>query len=421
MPSDNGDTADHASTTPLELLAIDVGAYHLCPIRNKHILVTHEELVRQSYVAKILTEQVSAARVTLEQAVGNWSTKRFPRCAAVFADPNAKGEWKGRADLVLWHIDAATGEDGVPLLVIEFKRGDLALADSGVDQLLDYADALQAPWVQLTNGQNALTFRRDDQSACYQLVEGLPPVGLLSLQDCGTPLPETHLSVTTSWEELCDPRFHARIDLRNQLVGRHTPFQKRPYIFDLVLALRDTQRQVQLDHTAIGTGFLSAVDCGLRLENQGTPGGTWQSITYRVFQLARRKDSPLFVGFGVTTWGKSSSRLMVRLWDANGNLAPHHSLQANLDTGLRQRENSCTIRHNGALTVGRGAVSRDRVFGAVRQVRPDLVNADGIDLGTYHHDGSRTILQNIVHVIENIINYCVIRDALRDEVQAERR
>ena len=128
---------DEAIKAVEELLIDKKGkAYVICQSRKKEILAKPEELIRQLWLYRLITQYgYDKSRISVEYPV-------------TFGRDSSK-----RADIVIFDADRAT----VPYLVVEVKQGNLK---TGKEQLRSYTHATGAPLALWSNGEQAIQWHR---------------------------------------------------------------------------------------------------------------------------------------------------------------------------------------------------------------------------------------------------------------------
>jgi type I restriction enzyme M protein len=108
-----------------------------CPVRNKNIKLTPEEIIRQLYLKVLIDKlQYPIQRIELEY-------------------PISFGREKKRADIVIFDKDRSD----VPYIIIELKKPKLK---DGKEQLKSYCNATGAPLAVWTNGEQISYYYRKD-------------------------------------------------------------------------------------------------------------------------------------------------------------------------------------------------------------------------------------------------------------------
>jgi type I site-specific restriction endonuclease len=125
----------------LQLTKRDDIVYVRCLIRNKELVCTPEEWVRQHIIHYLISEQkVSKGRIASEYSL------------------NYNGRSK-RADLVLFD------EFGVPNMIVECKAPEIPITEKTVHQIATYNSQLNVDRLMLTNGIIHIYCEIDRQSA----------------------------------------------------------------------------------------------------------------------------------------------------------------------------------------------------------------------------------------------------------------
>ena len=118
------------------------------PVRKKYILVTPEELVRQSLLTYLVAEKsYSLSRMQVERAVGK-GNERF--------------------DLMIYN------RQGAPEMLIECKAPDVELDQIAMNQLARYAMRYKLNYIVLTNGIYAICHRMDYINKSTKILQEIP-------------------------------------------------------------------------------------------------------------------------------------------------------------------------------------------------------------------------------------------------------
>ncbi len=125
--------------TSLQLRKIDGRVHVRCLIRNKDLVLTPEEWVRQHTVAYLIQNGTSKGRIAVEyQLAYNGRIKR--------------------ADIVV--VD----DEGNPFLLVECKAPDVSISETTLNQAAQYNKELNVRHVILTNGRSHYTIFLDVES-----------------------------------------------------------------------------------------------------------------------------------------------------------------------------------------------------------------------------------------------------------------
>lgn len=117
---------------------IDSKHYVFDFIRKKWLLLTPEEMVRQQVVSYLINEKnVPQSLIALEKTIQiNNFSKRF--------------------DILVYKEDK-------PWLLVECKEPNVVLNDTTIQQILHYNQALNVPFLAITNGEQLLVWQVADQ------------------------------------------------------------------------------------------------------------------------------------------------------------------------------------------------------------------------------------------------------------------
>ena len=117
------------------------------PVRQKWVVMTPEEQVRQVFILYLLNvKQLPLSHLSVEHAVTvNGMTQRY--------------------DLVVF------GDDLQPWMMVECKAPHVKLTQKVADQAARYNNVLRAPYVCVTNGVERMVFRVDFENGNVTRVE----------------------------------------------------------------------------------------------------------------------------------------------------------------------------------------------------------------------------------------------------------
>lgn len=106
-----------------------------CLVRNKWLLLTPEEWVRQQFLSYLInTFKISPLRIGVE----------------VLLKVNSINK---RADIVVWNKELK------PLWIIECKEENVQLSDDVLHQVLTYYSVIKTKYISITNGYEILTWK----------------------------------------------------------------------------------------------------------------------------------------------------------------------------------------------------------------------------------------------------------------------
>ncbi len=108
-------------------------------IRNKWIMLTPEEWVRQHIIKYLQTEYL------------------YPSSLFAIEKEIQVGELKKRFDIVIY-------KDAMPWMIIECKQTDVVISSSTLQQTLAYNSKIQAPYLCLSNGTNTFLWKFENNT-----------------------------------------------------------------------------------------------------------------------------------------------------------------------------------------------------------------------------------------------------------------
>lgn len=120
------------------------------PLRNKYIILTPEEWVRQHFVQFLIKEHgLPAGRIAVEHGIKvNHLTRR---CDIVYFDSARR-----------------------PTLIVECKRPHIKISQQTFDQIARYNLTLQVPYLAVTNGLQHVYCQLNYDLKRYVFLENLP-------------------------------------------------------------------------------------------------------------------------------------------------------------------------------------------------------------------------------------------------------
>lgn len=121
-----------------------------CPIRNKWLVQTREEIVRQLLVQHLhLCYHYPLGLVQVEKQLTSHGTSR-------------------RFDLLCYQ------DANHPLLLIECKAPEIELGNESLEQIAIYNYALQVPYLALTNGREMICCSINQEARSFTFRDDLP-------------------------------------------------------------------------------------------------------------------------------------------------------------------------------------------------------------------------------------------------------
>lgn len=113
--------------------------YYVDPFREKLVLKTPEETVRQQILQYLLfCKNVPKEMLQVEIRLSKYQVKSARR-----------------ADIVVERFNGDKGELS-PLAIVECKAPEVMVGDSAIQQVIDYADDLNAEYIFVTNGNDRI-------------------------------------------------------------------------------------------------------------------------------------------------------------------------------------------------------------------------------------------------------------------------
>ena len=143
---ENIDLTKHA--VPIKL--IDGKRYVFDVLRKKYVVLTPEELVRQTFIKYLIDE------------------KGYPKSLCKLESGLKYGDMSKRSDIIFYNSSAK------PFLLIECKSFKTKLSQSAFDQLSVYNQVLKAKFIGVTNGVHYKFCKVDYQSSKLDYLENIP-------------------------------------------------------------------------------------------------------------------------------------------------------------------------------------------------------------------------------------------------------
>lgn len=369
------------------------------PIRYFLVQKTPEEEVRQKTIIFLQKKLgIPIERIRVEE----------PMC-------HVKKGLRGRADIVVYRDD----KQEEALMVIECKAPYIDVdCNIVLDQAIRYRDILNAEYIMLVNGGNAVVYqfkngklKEVDQIPSYQ--ELLKSKVKIVKQSKDKPY---------TFEDIKSKRLQNKF-LNEGYMGEDSPKNNYEFYLNLLnlLLLKNITSSNILEKLNV------IEDCFRGVTFFGNRGGGQYQVWTRLFiaQDYKGKDQVLGISICGTAhtendphWGTRMGRTQLNISITNKE-SRHHSLQLNLDKFCKFDidTNMVEITHNGAITRGRdGALPKKALIDYVQKRAPELVKNDTIYLGRL--DSSRLLEwrnPNVQYFIKNLLRYAVLRDGFRVE------
>ena len=369
------------------------------PIRYFLVQKTPEEEVRQKTIIFLQKKLgIPIERIRVEE----------PMC-------HVKNGLRGRSDIVVYRDD---NQEEV-LLVIECKASHIDVECNMVlDQAIRYRDVLDAEYIMLINGINAVVYQF--KNGRYKEVNKIPTYQ--ELLKSKVKFIKANKDKPYTFEDIKSKRLQNKF-LNMGYIGEDSPEENYEFYLNFLNLL--LLKKISSPKILEKIGVMEDCFRGFTFfGNRG--GGPYQNWT-RLFiaQDYEGKDQVLGISICATAhtendphWGNSIGRTQLNISITNKETR-HHSLQLNLDKFCQfdSDTNMIEITHNGAITRGRdGALPKKELLAYVQKRAPELVKNDRIHLGCL--DRSRLLEwrnPNVQSFIRNLLRYAVLRDGFRSE------
>ena len=328
---------------------------------------------------------------------------------------HVKNGLRGRSDIVVYRDD---NQEEV-LLVIECKASHIDVECNMVlDQAIRYRDVLDAEYIMLINGINAVVYQF--KNGRYKEVNKIPTYQ--ELLKSKVKFIKANKDKPYTFEDIKSKRLQNKF-LNMGYIGEDSPEENYEFYLNFLNLL--LLKKISSPKILEKIGVMEDCFRGFTFfGNRG--GGSYQNWT-RLFiaQDYEGKDQVLGISICATAhtendphWGNSIGRTQLNISITNKETR-HHSLQLNLDKFCQfdSDTNMIEITHNGAITRGRdGALPKKELLAYVQKRAPELVKNDRIHLGCL--DRSRLLEwrnPNVQSFIRNLLRYAVLRDGFRSE------
>ena len=352
------------------------GEAYIDPIRQRLIFVTPEENVRQHMIAWLLDElDVPKRALSVGESLKNYGIAS-----------------RQKVDIIVKAYDN-TEKTLYPVAVIECKPQDFIINDAAVNQLFKRVRQLKTFWdceyCALTNGR---------ETFCYQVRRN--KFGLIGN------LPKYREMLGDEYSPV--PIDESRFDVRN-FIGEDTPESLQIPMANFWECLLDVEHKMPARRYKI---FRLVEDCGVR--NLSVDGRS--DSPYRSFIVEYNGDTT-FVSIAVSSYvRRSSPKIFTAINVAvDEGETVHNSLELVVDNNVEVVGNRIKIFHDWRMTNGsKGAVATDTMRTFVSERYPQIRHGDRCFLGTLTHDRFWSFDDSeVVHFVENLISYALIRDDLK--------
>lgn len=367
--------------------------YFLDPVREKMILKTPEEVIRQEMIQFLLKViHVPSNMLQVEMLLSKYGVDSIRR-----------------ADLI---IERYTKSKDVisPLAIIECKAPEIMLGDAEIQQVCDYADCLGADYIAVTNGIDMIVAKYCEERNQYIELKLFPEYEAM-LKGEGDELLEEPPKPRFSYDELESKRdYYCGYEF-----NPNTPVSMRAFLTNLWECFLDTSHSLPEREYKI---FTLLKDYGIRLLSCGNAsGGTYQGA-YRSFLVKYHKKT-FFMNLSFFDYGTST---ILTVSVDQDNHRPHNALQYSVDKNIVQIGEAYHFYHNGRIAVGKiGSGKSSELKELLENLYPVIIKNGKIELGTVHNNELLYMdTSEIMTLVENLLSYALIRDEYREICKRKR-
>ncbi|GAB6098956.1 hypothetical protein JCM16358_08350 [Halanaerocella petrolearia] len=367
----------------------------LDPIREKLIIKTPEEIIRQKII-KFLQDKIKVPKGKIELEIPMSYYKKRAR---------------GRADIIV----SAYTEDNkfVPVLIVECKAPNVHLTDEVFKQVRKYDEIIYADTVAITNGNYFIIKSWDYEKEIYRSLDKLPTYKDL--------IDKKNLVFDTSeykpWKR---PDFNKINNdevveefINNGWLSENSSDMLRPFFINLAGCIQNENNKLSSQKI----NEISLIeDGGIRFTSfSNASGGSWTGL-YRYFIIEDKSKNNQIISISIMAGGYSKSPKTVLVVAIDDYKKSHNSLQLNLDKYTSVSENNYKIWHSGALTVGNsGRVRNKEVVNFIKSKSPNLVKNNKIFLGSFDNKKEIKINQSRTKkFLGRLMEYALLRDEFRE-------
>ena len=359
--------------------------YYLDPFRDRLILKTPEETVRQQTLQYLLVcKNIPKEMIQVEMRLSKYQINSARR-----------------ADIIVERFDGNENELS-PLAVIECKAPEIMIGDSEIQQAIDYANDLKADYIGVTNGEQVIAARYESDSNHYVFLNELPDYHSM-LCGQGDILPEIKPKKRFAFDTLEKNKDY----YCGYAFNLDTPKNLLPFLTNLWECFLDTSHKMPEKQYK---RFRLIKDYGIRLLSCGTPSGGSYQGSYRSFLIEYKSDTK-FMNLGFFDYGTHT--ILTVSVDMDNN-KPHNSLQYDVSAIIRDGE-KYSFPHHGKIAIGnKGSGKVSELKELIENEAPELLIRGEIFLGTLNN---RKLLylddDDVTDFVEKILTYALIRDVFR--------
>jgi hypothetical protein len=370
---------------PKKIIKRNRKKYLLDPIREKLIMQTPEEIVRQKFVQYLIKDKgVPKDMIDIEVPMS-----RLVKDA------------KGRADIVVYSVDES---NFIPILVIECKSPNTPLVDDVFNQVYDYADLIFANTIAVTNGDQLYIEAWNEDLGYYVPLEELPNYkDIVSENNFKYIKNEPFVYKRRRYEEFTTKEV---LEFYQGLFLGVTDERLHTFMINLNELFWDDNVKIPYNELY---GVKIIEDIGVRYTKFGNVAGYDWTGEYRSVIVQDKKGSNQIVSLAVL-----EGYIVVAI---ENDKHRHNSLQLFIQNFVSVNGKYIEVVHNGRLTLGKsGMVKFDEVIDFIQEKEPKLLNKERkIEIGRL--DCSRQFdwnQEDVKDFIGRIIKYALLRDDLRE-------
>ena len=362
---------------------------YIDPVRQKGIIITPEETVRQQVVSYLLKNGCPIEHMLVEESMAHIDR-----------------ELRDRVDIL---VKCPDGDKMQALLLVECKAPGLPLDGEATRQILRYNRIIGAAFILLTDGAVSHVYYFDKVKGGYEPLRNLPTYKEMCDKSNITPvsLPKVQWE-RPSFESLSDPK---ACEIHWQYVGEDTPSKLTSGILNIAFCLLDNSENNRIECPLVVHGCTITKDYGVIPTVVGNAGAGRYEGNYRWLGVENRHGERRNVYLAVFPVKAQWTYFIIGV-EEQGKQAIVSRLQVNLNKHLKSHSNGYRLTHNGQ----RSGKTIEPLIEHISQTVPELLGtSERIDLGWL--DNSKALcLQDIdtAKVIGNAISYALLRSELSE-------
>lgn len=371
---------------------------YLDNIRQKMIIITPEETVRQKVIGFLINDlNIPPEMLRVEEHIAEYGA-----------------DSKLRADIVIRKV--VEGMERV-LAIVECKAPNVAIDEKGIQQLQNYCRLIDAEYSMITNGNDFRFYYFDEKD--FQEMDDFPDYEEMLngiMYEYTPPAPFKRIP----FEQMDE--FIRRFNEYRYVVGSSSNFDIEHIGINLYECFLDKKHKMPEGKYKL---FTLIKDYGVRNLTYGNSSGGKFNGNYRSF-LIKYKGNVEFVSFSISTYctyakpDEIKTALNIAI---DNEKSAHHSLQYTLDKNVViEDDGTVKFYHDGRMAVGNiGSAKTSDLLALVKKKYPSIIDEEGICLGKLKIDRLwRLDLKRVINVMENMISYALIRDELRKKLKKQR-